>query len=57
MSRLADYLPSSALYGKVGKLRIVDSSQIGVPFGKRNKEILKKKFELELRQRKVLGAG
>jgi hypothetical protein len=32
MSRLADYLPSSALYGKVGKLWIVDSFLIEVPF-------------------------
>ena len=37
ISRLADYLPSSALYGKVGKLWIVDSFLIEVPFGKRNK--------------------
>jgi hypothetical protein len=55
MSRLADYLPSSALYGKVGKLWIVDSFLTEVPFGKRNKETLKKKFELELRQRKYRG--
>jgi hypothetical protein len=57
MSRLADYLPSSALYGKVGKLWIVDSFLIEVPFGKRNKETLKKKFELELRQRKYREAA
>jgi hypothetical protein len=55
MSRLADYLLSSALYGKVGKMWIVDSFLIEVPFGKRNKETLKKKFELELRQRKYKG--
>ncbi|ACP47581.1 Transposase, ISC1234/ST1916 [Sulfolobus islandicus Y.N.15.51] len=57
MSRLADYLPSSALYGKVGKLWIVDSFLIEVPFGKRNKETLKKKFELDLRQRKYREAA
>jgi len=57
MSRLADYLPSSALYGKVGKLWIVDSFLIEVSFGKRNKETLKKKFELDLRQRKYREAA
>jgi len=57
MSRLADYLLSIALYGKVGKLWVVDSFLIEVPFGKRNKGTLKKKFELELRQRKVQGGA
>ncbi|MCH4816756.1 MAG: IS5/IS1182 family transposase [Saccharolobus sp.] len=49
LSKFADYLPSSALFGKVWKLWCVDSFLLEVPFGKRNKETLKKKFELELR--------
>ncbi|QGA53314.1 IS5/IS1182 family transposase [Sulfolobus sp. E5-1-F] len=51
MNMLNNYLPSSALYGRVGKLWAVDSFLIEVPFGKTNKETFKKKFELELRRR------
>ncbi|AWR98589.1 IS5/IS1182 family transposase [Metallosphaera hakonensis] len=57
LSALTDYLPSSALYGKVWKLWAVDSFIIEVPFGKRNRETLKKKFELELRQGKLRDAA
>jgi hypothetical protein len=35
LSKLENYLPSSALYGKVNKLWAIDSNIIEVPFGKR----------------------
>jgi len=48
LSALTDYLPSSALFGEVGKLRAVDSFLVEVPFGKG--ETLWKKFQLSLMQ-------
>ena len=57
LSKLENYLPSSALYGKVNKLWAIDSNIIEVPFGKRNKETLKKKLELNLRQGKFREAA
>ncbi len=57
LSKFADYLPSSALFGKVRKLWAVDSFLIEVPFGKRNKETLWKKFQLSLKQGKYKEAA
>ena len=57
LEKLQDYLPSSALYGKVGQLWAVDSNIIEVPFGKGNKQTLKKKFELAMRQKKIKEAA
>lgn len=45
------------MFGKVGKLWAFDSFLIEVPFRKRNKETLWKKFQLSLRQGKYKEAG
>jgi len=57
LGKLGSYFPSIALHGKVGELWAIDSFLIEVPFGKRDRETLRKKFQVSLKQGKLREAA